>query len=846
VKTASVSPPNQDRRALHALPWAVVVATIALLPWWRNHTYLRDFYDYGLVIAGNARILAGERPYADFATPIQSGMFLANLGAERVFGGTFLAMTWGAAVAITMAAVGFTLLLARRWPGWVSALVTAGVMAGSLSQHTILWHNAIGVVCLAAVAWSCAVAPVLRREHWAWHAIAAAGLVAGGINKLNFHLLAIAVASGWAIREWTTVRAERRRCVLSLLWIVLAGVVAPAAIELAWTRASFGAWWYNVVILPLTARGSDLLFLFSWSALWHPVHNYYGTLSVQPVGMFCLVTTVGAAAAAWRSTSSRASPGVLVVGSGVLAAAGSLALLATNYEIAYVAWAAAVVLAASIWLGFGAAPRGWLFLTTLVAPAIILTGAAWESAWRGQRSQFGHAGSPRATYSDAGKVGTAFGYLKGLRIPPEWAQSLLPLEETLPLPRADGTRAVFYGQGLEWLERAFPAVKHKGVPLWMHIGTSYGPRETRELISLLADEGQITAYYVAIPWKYLPEAIAAALRQRYDFSEFSAYLGHWTRKVIIDPPPDSRNSDGAGANYRPLGTALGSDDNIYLINLVGGSMNPLDMELRGRAVTVFPRTEHSAPVVGVSAGWGYLRVGGGVRRLQGEAVGRTTEPGAEALAAKFAVRAADSGITLWSGEVRLEGSARERVIPFIIHGDGKPLELVVEVPKGQTGKLEAGFRQLFIQQTDIGSIEPPRLRPNAPPDERPDPRTLREIFPGGTWRLSEAVVRGAVARVEGLWFPPGAELWFKPDRPMSEVSGEFRRAPSDAPGNPVLRLVWCKGGHLELLQQEGLSAPDARIVFRGWSPEPDGWFGLLVDPGSTSAPAMVKFTATAP
>ena len=34
---------------------------LALLPWWRNHDYLRDLYDYGGFMAVNARMAAGER-----------------------------------------------------------------------------------------------------------------------------------------------------------------------------------------------------------------------------------------------------------------------------------------------------------------------------------------------------------------------------------------------------------------------------------------------------------------------------------------------------------------------------------------------------------------------------------------------------------------------------------------------------------------------------------------------------------------------------------------------------------------------------------------------------------------
>jgi hypothetical protein len=95
-------------------------------------------------------------------------------------------------------------------------------------------------------------------------------------------------------------------------------------------------------------------------------------------------------------------------------------------------------------------------------------------------------------------------------------------------------------------------------------------------------------------------------------------------------------------------------------------------------------------------------------------------------------------------------------------------------------------------------------------------------------------------------FPPGAECWIKPDRPRAELLGEFRRAPSEAPGDPVLRFVWCRRPHLELLAQEGLQAMDGRVEFRGWSPEPDGWLGLLAEYGPTTAPALITFRSSKP
>ncbi len=62
-------------RRFHPVLWLLLVAAVgvALLPWWRNHSYLRDLYDYGVVLEANGRLALGERPYVNFKSPMQAG-----------------------------------------------------------------------------------------------------------------------------------------------------------------------------------------------------------------------------------------------------------------------------------------------------------------------------------------------------------------------------------------------------------------------------------------------------------------------------------------------------------------------------------------------------------------------------------------------------------------------------------------------------------------------------------------------------------------------------------------------------------------------------------------------------
>ena len=73
VARSGMTPPQPARARWPFALTFCVVAAFALLPWLHNHGYLRDLYDYGIVIAADARIDAGQRPYRDFTTPIQAG-----------------------------------------------------------------------------------------------------------------------------------------------------------------------------------------------------------------------------------------------------------------------------------------------------------------------------------------------------------------------------------------------------------------------------------------------------------------------------------------------------------------------------------------------------------------------------------------------------------------------------------------------------------------------------------------------------------------------------------------------------------------------------------------------------
>ena len=95
----------------------------------------------------------GERPYVDFVTPIQAGFLWFNYQVETWTGGNYYGLTLGALPSLVggFALLGYT--HSRRWPWWWSLLAAWTVLMGSVGQHTIIWHNSLGVLCLAVALW---------------------------------------------------------------------------------------------------------------------------------------------------------------------------------------------------------------------------------------------------------------------------------------------------------------------------------------------------------------------------------------------------------------------------------------------------------------------------------------------------------------------------------------------------------------------------------------------------------------------------------------------------------------------------------------------------------------------
>jgi hypothetical protein len=796
----------------------------ALLPWWRNHGYLRDFYDYGLVIAALGRMGAGEVPYVDFTTPIQAGFFGLSRAVEMLGGGTFRALTWGGAGLTVLMAASLPLLLARRWPSWAAVLLGTAVTAATAAQHTIIWHNTVGVLALALVAWSAAVAPVFRRTDWAWHALLLVGLLLGGLNKVNYQLVAVVVALAWALREGLAGRAGAGRIAGTGLAVLLAGCVLPVAGELLATGASPELWWRNVVGLAAADRAEPLGLIFSRKFLFAPIHDYYGPMLLPQAGLAGLVLCAGALAGCWpRRPADRGGrwDRALLPLAVLLSGAAGAALLATNQEIAYVGLGAWLVLTVSVWLGFAGTAGRPAFLPGLVLPAAVIGGAAWISAWQGQRSQFGYSESPRSAYRLADEAGPALRYLHGMRLPPEQVQTLAELEKWLPGPGADGRRPIFYGLGTEWLGRIWPEVGAKGRPLWIHWGTSYGGAETHRLIHELGTAGGYQLVMSSLARDFWPPECRRILEQFYTRSLIGPVTVRWARKD---------------------GWQMQCKDGLDFVNRFGG--NVAGPVLRLEALPLgFLRYENDRLMLGVTQDEGRMLLGAPSYRFGADAVlERLAHAGPGLLHARFKVivHGATPEVVRWAQEVELPAGQRRVSVPFMVDALAQPLELRVTVDDLSRGQLAAGYRNLQITHAIDAPEAPPELRVDQRPAVEADSAQRASLLGETAWRPQQLWLQDGRAAAAGLELAAGGEVWLHTDGMLGELRGQLT-CPDPAGVRPMVRVVWYKGGRLQIMQQGAIPAGGA-FDFHVWCAEPGGWFGILLDPGDGVAPALVRVT----
>jgi len=779
--------------------------------WQRNRDILRDMLDYSAMIAAAGKVEAGLKPYTDVRAPMQSAVYLLNYGTERIFGRSYLALTWGGLVLALGGALVIRGLVGRRLGPVAATGVALAVAAAGPLQHEIFFYNSIGIFCFSAVLLGLAAEPELRPVR-SWRAAAICGaLFLGGINKLNFLGATLVLAGLLSVAAWTSGRITRGAAVRNVLWLALAGCVLPLGFELAWTGATFRLWLENVVLLP-AARYNYLAQAFDLQMYVQPVHDFHHHLLVRGIGGVGLGLWL--ATGAWLLYDAWTSRRPLVdwIARGLLVAAGCVMgalLMVTNHETVMLSSLAYPVLAITCYMLWRRSDRpdervlGWV-----VGGAVLLwAGAGSYAAWHGSRVLYALNPPPRSAYVRLQSTAPALAYFRGVRLLPDQIDAWERLAAKLKACETSEGKlpGVIFGPGTEWLERAYPEAILRHAPLWYDAGTTLREKDTDYFRGLLAKgERRVIAQR---GWQNWTAGITQLLARDYRPEGVSA------RDVL----------------YHPRGATPPA------VAGVADSALPPDTFRDATAGNILVTSTRASPGVGLQAGafgatrdtsWSWPL---GTYDATGQAVARL-EPGATATGVViFRAIAGDlaTGELLWEIPVTLGPARREVVLPLVLQPGGRPVWLQTEVPADEPGKFFGGWREMRITRTNEQDRSPPP----------PFGRGLQRIWPVAPEPVADQVWFGREGQPlsgEG-WATLPAEDWRRDTAQSGKLSvtAEFAPAPANPGDHLVVTLAWYRGSRFEIMTEKEIDPRTTpRVTLEGYVPEPGGWVGVLTRTGT--------------
>lgn len=771
--------------------------------WWHNRAYLRDLYDYSMIVAGVAKAEAGLRPYTDMRSPMQSAIYLLNSGVEAVLGGTFLRLTWGGLL-LSWAGTMLVWAMARRALRPVLAVLLAGAVGcAGLAQHTVIFYNPLGVLSLALVLLGLAIEPRFwpLRTWRSW--VVAAALFLGGMNKLNFQGVTLGLALLFVLCAWQRRQLTWRETVLTVAMLFLFGTILPIGFELAWTGASFVQWFENVVLLPESrlAGLGQIARPDIWLRPPHDFHHHVLVPCLSGIGLICLgLVGAGLVRAARRRKATWIELGLIVLLM-IASALGGALLLVSNNETVLLTSLPLLVVAVAWWVGFAEAGRSGFLSTVITAACLLWTFAGAYAAWHGSRVLYAHNPPPRSAYREWRPASPRLAYFFGVKLLPDqseaWDRVGAKLEEWSDAN--DGVLPVLFGPGMEWLERGSPETIQKGAPLWWDDGTTLRERDAGYFRWVM--QQRQAHLVVQTAWEHWPASIRKILEQEYRKEPLSgrdAVYSPRRRPVpvaeAVVAPTLYEFRDRLGSNVQPKATRLSPG---------------LRLEQAG-ARTIFG-----------SRGSSHWQWPLGASDAQGEAVARWESDAAGSGTVTFRVVAGDpwSGDLLAEWPVRLSATHREVVIPFALQPGGRALSFQIDGGDNPNPSVVAGWQQLRITHTNEADRSAP-----APFNES----LTREISlsDGELW-----FVKPATALPPAGWAPAEVEIWrrIEPRAGKIRVALELEVDPSRAEAPFAFGLAWYRGGRFEIMTEKTF---DWRVTpspaLETYVTEPGGWVGVFV------------------
>jgi hypothetical protein len=805
----------------------LVMATAATI-WLRNRDILSDTYDYSSLITAAGKVEAGLKPYVDFRSTMQSAGYLLSRGVELIAGRNYLGLTWGGLALSLGGAIALATLLWRRCGPVQAATLTGAVTLAGFAPHVIIFYNPLGILCLAIVVFGLAHNfPSTAWRGWSMGLVAAALFVAG-TNKINFQALTVGLAGLSVLRAAVAGKWSGRAILGWWSGILICGVAAPLGFELAWTGATPREWWFNVVELAEARVGFVSLVLDpqSYLAPTYTLHHHVLFKPLHTVGLGVLLVT---ALIAWRHIGrqierpSRALARKVVLGLCTVAAGiGGVLLTITNIEIITVTSLGVFIGAIGVAIGFDIIDRK--------AVRVLLTGSAllWMivggyAAWAGGRVLYGRASTDRSTFVRLVSPPPSLAYMQGVRLDANLHESLLLTARELEQLRNErgNLSRVLFGPTLEWLERAYPEAIMRGMPVWYDLGTSLRKSDGPWLRAHFAEK-DIDRVLLHPSWESWPEDFLAWLQTEFRTVPLGKVVKLYERRDTVP--------------QKIAPTTFSAQNPLALLDRTGSQIHV--RMTRGPADT--PPAFQPSPwgeFFGRSGSWTWMWPQA-VRTVEGTLVATGSTSLAEETALAWRVIADPDGAktVLWSGQQALGPNKSEVRVPFRIEPNGQPVSFEIEAPDGIT----AGWRDLRILHVGDNPAQPapPGLILTTPAEEL--------NLPNGNpvwWRRPESSSPGTDS---GAWQSTPFETWM----PDAGLSGPWRATleiePTTEAGGttPIIMLLWCKSGRLEIMNQFAPPVTEGEFTVQGGLPERGGMIGIIVRPIEPGKPLNAKLRIT--
>jgi hypothetical protein len=475
--------------------------------WSLNYNKLASFYDYSIVSDGAGKLADGLRPFRHFMSAVQSlSLWLAYV-SELAFGHRYLSLAY----ANLIVAVGlFAVILhyaKQAFSGYLATLIATAVAVASVLQHGIVWYNSIALVLLTAITLKCASHIRSRSVRVPDLIILVLLLAAIGLTKINFYFSALAIISASAtVFSAGQTKDRRTRLPLTLLGLLTAVTVGVPCFEAAANQVSLATWFREVILIP-GSRAHTVSELLRPQFYLGTENNYYPGTILSGGVLVCLLVYV---TLAWRAvrTCRRFTHNGKATISAVLALSlaywGAMCLLiVSNVDIESLAMSFSLIGLTAIASSFGnVLDESWRRLSRfgcgLLAAYFLVVGTV--SCIRHSRLLY----EPGEFTGTAVPASDSRRYLHGVELSQEAADRLSVIANVV---RKSGGATIYWGPGLELMNRISAGVSDPALPLWWHMNVTI--RDSDAPAAIRAIENSRASLMIAEPIRYneFPEDI---------------------------------------------------------------------------------------------------------------------------------------------------------------------------------------------------------------------------------------------------------------------------------------------------------------------------------------------------